>query len=403
MAPRRPAAPERELAERYGCSLITVRRALGDLAREHRLERARGRGTFVPRPADRRDLDGRCQLHRRDPALGLDPATRLVTARTVPADDPVAEALDIATRLADGPPRAAADGRRRAPPPRAGLPARGAFPRPAGHDLEHGSLYELLAERYDTRVVRAARRSSPSCCPAREAHLLGAAAAHAGAAASRACLRPGRRPVEFGRTYVRGDRTRYSWSGSSSAGPAQARRPARRPSWPVLTASDRLAAPAAAIEEEEHMTGPSRSPSCGGRCDRWRLRRHHGHPVTQRAGRGRPRSPPRPPRRRAARRRPGALPTVPPGGPVTIRGSAAWAAATTRASRRSRARAAFEATHPNIKVIDHTAYEGARDAFASSSPRATARRRRAAGHRRRHRVRGPVAGPAPYIERTGLT
>ncbi len=41
--------PERELAERYGCSLITVRRALGDLAREQRLERTRGRGTFVTR------------------------------------------------------------------------------------------------------------------------------------------------------------------------------------------------------------------------------------------------------------------------------------------------------------------------------------------------------------------
>jgi len=39
--------PERELAGRYGCSLITVRRALGDLAREERLQRTRGRGTVV--------------------------------------------------------------------------------------------------------------------------------------------------------------------------------------------------------------------------------------------------------------------------------------------------------------------------------------------------------------------
>ena len=36
--------PERELAERYGCSLITVRRALSELAREQRIERTRGRG-----------------------------------------------------------------------------------------------------------------------------------------------------------------------------------------------------------------------------------------------------------------------------------------------------------------------------------------------------------------------
>jgi len=41
---------ERELADRYGCSLITVRRALGDLAREERLQRTRGRGTIVIQP-----------------------------------------------------------------------------------------------------------------------------------------------------------------------------------------------------------------------------------------------------------------------------------------------------------------------------------------------------------------
>ena len=35
---------ERELSGRYGCSLITVRRALGELAREARIERTRGRG-----------------------------------------------------------------------------------------------------------------------------------------------------------------------------------------------------------------------------------------------------------------------------------------------------------------------------------------------------------------------
>jgi GntR family transcriptional regulator len=42
--------PERELAQRYGCSLITVRRALSELAREQRIERTRGRGTFVLHP-----------------------------------------------------------------------------------------------------------------------------------------------------------------------------------------------------------------------------------------------------------------------------------------------------------------------------------------------------------------
>ena len=48
--------PERELAQRYGVSLITVRRALSELAQQGRIERTRGRGTFVLRPRLERDI-----------------------------------------------------------------------------------------------------------------------------------------------------------------------------------------------------------------------------------------------------------------------------------------------------------------------------------------------------------
>src|SRR3954466_6539104 len=78
--------PERELAERYGCSLITVRRALSDLARERRIERSRGRGTFVSRPPIALDLDGTMSFSEELQHLGHDPATRVVTARTIPAE-----------------------------------------------------------------------------------------------------------------------------------------------------------------------------------------------------------------------------------------------------------------------------------------------------------------------------
>ncbi len=165
--------PERELAARYGCSLITVRRALGDLARERRLERTRGRGTFVTRPPIPLDLDGSLSFTEELRNLGHDATTRVVTARTLPAAVSVADALGIAIgapvvhlerlRMADGEPLLLEQ---------VFLPE-ARFPGLLASDLEHGSLYELLATRYATRVVRAREALEPIALPAREAQLLG--------------------------------------------------------------------------------------------------------------------------------------------------------------------------------------------------------------------------------------
>ena len=201
--------PERELAERYGCSLITVRRALGDLARERRIERARGRGTFVSRQPINLDLDGTLSFTEELHHLGHDPSTRVVAARTLPAEAVVAEALGIAVgasvvhlerlRMADGEPLLLEQ---------VFLPET-RFPGLLAGDLEHGSLYELLTERYDTQVVRAREALEPISLRAREAQLLGVephrpALLIEGVAFDRDGI-----PVEFARSYVRGDRTRY--------------------------------------------------------------------------------------------------------------------------------------------------------------------------------------------------
>ncbi len=209
----RPGArlpPERELAERYGCSLITVRRALGDLARERRLERTRGRGTFVTRPPIALDLEGTMSFADELQLLGHDPATRVVTARTIPAESAVAEALAVPPgasvvhlerlRIADGEPLLLEQV----------YLAEARFPGLLAGDLEHGSLYELLQGRYGTNVVRAREALEPIAIPAREAHLLGVEPGRPALLIEGLAFDDGGKPVELARSYVRGDRTRYS-------------------------------------------------------------------------------------------------------------------------------------------------------------------------------------------------
>jgi GntR family transcriptional regulator len=83
------------------------------------------------------------------------------------------------------------------------------FPGLLATDLEAGSLYEVLTERYGIRVARAREALEPVLLRAREARLLarrpGAPALLIEGIASTA----DGTPIEFGRTYVRGDRTRY--------------------------------------------------------------------------------------------------------------------------------------------------------------------------------------------------
>ena len=202
--------PERELAERYGVSLITVRRALTDLARERRLERTQGRGTFVSKPPIPLDLDTPSSFTEEIRRLGHAPATRIVTARTMAAEPAVADALEIAhgahvvhlerLRMADGEPLLLEQ---------VYLPE-ARFPGLLAGDLEHGSLYELLADRYGTNVVRAREALEPVAIPPREANLLGVEPGRPALLIEGLAFDDGGRPVELALTFVRSGRTRYS-------------------------------------------------------------------------------------------------------------------------------------------------------------------------------------------------
>lgn len=200
---------ERELAARYGCSLITVRHALGELVREGRIERTRGRGTFVLPPRIERDIGGRMSFAEEMRRRGLDPATRVVTAQIEPAGEAVAAQLGLnradpvvyleRVRLGGGEPLLLEQAR---------LPAE-RFPGLLAFDFERRSLYDILADRYATPIVRARESVEPVQLRGRDAQLLGVPTRSLALRIDGMAFAADGAPVETARSFVRGDRTRY--------------------------------------------------------------------------------------------------------------------------------------------------------------------------------------------------
>jgi GntR family transcriptional regulator len=201
--------PERELAGRYGCSLITVRRALGDLAREERLQRTRGRGTVVTQPKIVRDLSSTLSCAEEMQLPGLEPRTTLLGAAVGRAGEGAAAAL----QLAPGAPTYRLERLRGAANlplllEQVELPAE-RFPDLLTADLEHGSLYDFLATRYGCRIVRLRETIEPVLPPAREARILNESRRRPMLLLVGTAFAEDGMPVEYSRTYVPGERSKF--------------------------------------------------------------------------------------------------------------------------------------------------------------------------------------------------
>jgi GntR family transcriptional regulator len=200
---------ERDLAVQYGCSLITVRRALDELSREGRVERARGRGTFVRATPIVRDIAARSSFAEEMRARGLEPYAIVVTSVEEAASPAVAEALGIApgapvhyierVRGAGGVPLLLEQARL----------AIADFPGLRGHDFTQESLYEVLERAYGRRVVRTRETISAGLPRARDARLLGLRTSRPALVLEGEAYDDAGRPVEHSRTVVSGEHARY--------------------------------------------------------------------------------------------------------------------------------------------------------------------------------------------------
>ncbi len=107
---------EREYAETFQISRMTVRQAINNLVLEGYLKRQKGRGTFVNKRKIEQELRGMTSFTEEMIARGMQPTSKLISFQIQPADTKTAQELQMTPndlvyiikriRLADGAPMA---------------------------------------------------------------------------------------------------------------------------------------------------------------------------------------------------------------------------------------------------------------------------------------------------------
>ncbi|MFJ6675632.1 GntR family transcriptional regulator [Actinosynnema sp. NPDC091369] len=202
LPPGSPIPSERDLAQQYGVSRITVRAAVGQLVAEGLLTRAKGRGTFTAR----RRMDVQLYLESFTDDMrrrGMIPATEVVVCREETPSPEAAAALGllppepacrlVRVRLADGVPLAVERGWYN---PRV-------VPDLDQHDLT-ASLYTLIADTYGVQLDHAAQTVWAEGADPETAKLLGVRTGSSLLVFRRVSSSRGR-PVEDMTSWYRGD------------------------------------------------------------------------------------------------------------------------------------------------------------------------------------------------------
>lgn len=192
---------ERKIAERYGVSRVTVRRAMEELVTEGLIDQRQGAGTFVSRRLQQ-PLSILTSFSEDVRARGMAPESVFLNRSTGIASPEEAIGLGLKPgepvsrvsrlRKADGMPLAVENA----------TLVRTALPEP---ETVTDSLYQAL-ERTGCRPVRAVQRLSAVAADARTAALLEVPVGSPGLSTLRVGYLPDGRAIEYTRSTYRGDR-----------------------------------------------------------------------------------------------------------------------------------------------------------------------------------------------------
>jgi GntR family transcriptional regulator len=200
---------ERELALRFQVSRMTARQALLELAREGAIYTRVGKGTFVAEAKIDQHLRALTSFSQDVRGRGSKPTSRVLAARIVSAEPPVAAALRLLPgadvvlltrlRLSDELPLAIET---------AHLPFR-LFPNLLRHDFAATSLYSVLATEYGATLNRAEQTIEASLAQPDELALLQLASPAAVLRLQRLTFTSEGVPAEYVLSVYRGDRYKF--------------------------------------------------------------------------------------------------------------------------------------------------------------------------------------------------
>ena len=198
---------ERQLSVDLGVSRLTVRAALDGLAREGHLVRRRGSGTYVQQPKIAQELTMTSfseDMRRR----GMVPGSRTVSLSRELAGARLGRSLQVSPgekilvikrlRLADGEAMAIET---------LHLPER-FVPGLEPKDLDRGSFYELLGDRYGIHIAEGTQAIEPTVTDEDESEALGVPLHSPAFLFERTSRDAAGRTVEFVQSVYRGDRYR---------------------------------------------------------------------------------------------------------------------------------------------------------------------------------------------------
>lgn len=200
---------ERELGEYYGVNRLTVRQAMTELVSEGMLRRQRGVGTFIADPKLTQIMGRVTGFSERVRDVGRKPSSRMISLEIVLASTMVARSLkqEPNTRLyklvrlhcADDEPVMLET---------AFLP-QARFPDLKRINFSEESLYQVLAHQFNCRIVEADETLEPVIMTGYEVEMLEAEPGTPGLLVETVAYDQGGLAVEFGKSVVRGDKSRF--------------------------------------------------------------------------------------------------------------------------------------------------------------------------------------------------